>query len=172
VDTEARPQQPPRPRPRRKPKTQQHPYIMAKKKKKSGKKGKKADPDEAEPEPEPEACGWVCPECEQENEAEDEVCIACEESRPVAAAAVDPRYAGYKVGVIESADPVAGKDKLTKLEVDIGDDEPLNIVTNAPNAKVGNRIVVAAVGAVVRTGSHAPRYSKGSQHACSAYDLI
>jgi len=53
------------------------------------------------------------------------------------------------VGVIVTAEPVAGKDKLTAIEVDIGDEEPVKIVTNAPNAKEGNRIVVATVGATV-----------------------
>ena len=41
---------------------------------------------------------WVCPECEQENEGADEVCIACEEPRPAPEPEVDERYLGYKVG--------------------------------------------------------------------------
>ena len=53
------------------------------------------------------------------------------------------------IGVIVAAEPVAGKDKLSAIEVDIGDEEPVKIVTNAPNAKEGNRIVVATVGATV-----------------------
>ena len=53
-------------------------------------------------------------------------------------------------GLIVAAEPVPGKDKLSAIEVDIGEDEPVKIVTNAPNAKEGNRIVVATVGAVVR----------------------
>lgn len=52
-------------------------------------------------------------------------------------------------GVIVAAEPVAGKDKLSAIEVDIGDEEPVKIVTNAPNAKEGNRIVVATIGATV-----------------------
>jgi tRNA-binding EMAP/Myf-like protein len=53
------------------------------------------------------------------------------------------------IGVIVDAEPVAGKDKLSAIQVDIGDEEPVKIVTNAPNAKEGNRIVVATVGATV-----------------------
>ena len=48
--------------------------------------------------------------------------------------------------------PVPGKDRLHKLSVDVGggDDEPLQIVTNASNMKEGSRIVVAPVGSTVR----------------------
>ena len=57
------------------------------------------------------------------------------------------------VGVIAASEPVAGKDKLSAIEVDIGDEEPVRIVTNAPNAKEGNRIVVATVGATVSSNA-------------------
>ena len=52
-------------------------------------------------------------------------------------------------GVITEADAVAGKNKLTKVQIDIGAEDPIQVVTNAPNAKEGNRIVVATVGAIV-----------------------
>ena len=42
------------------------------------------------------------------------------------------------------------KDKLTVVEVDVGADEPLKIVTNAPNAKVDTRVVVATIGSKYR----------------------
>ena len=54
-----------------------------------------------------------------------------------------------QVGSILEADKVASKDKLTKLKVDVGQDEPVQIVTNAPNVKVGTRIAVALVGATI-----------------------
>ena len=44
-------------------------------------------------------------------------------------------------------------DKLSAIEVDVGDEEPVKIITNAPNAKEGNRIVVALIGAIVRPSS-------------------
>ena len=105
---------------------------------KKGKKGKAPAAAAVEPEPEPEAPVWICPECEQENEAEDLLCIACEEPKP---AFVDPRYAGYKVGLVISVEPVDGK-SLAKLEVDVGDKEPLAIVTNETKVKEGARCVV------------------------------
>lgn len=87
--------------------------------KKGGKKGKKAAAEEPAPELAAAAGGeaWVCEECEQDNEADDAVCCACEEPRP---AVVDPRYDGYCVGVILEVSPVPGKDKLSSLKVDIG----------------------------------------------------
>ena len=95
-------------------------------KKKGGKKGKAKSVEEPEPEPQAAATDWICPECEQENEGTDEVCIACEEPRPAAPEPeVDDRYAGYRVGVIVAAEPVPGNDKLSAIEVNIGDEEPV-----------------------------------------------
>lgn len=70
-------------------------------------------------------------------------------------------------GVIVAAEPVAGKDKLSAIEVDIGDEEPVKIVTNAPNAKEGNRIVVATIGATVSPRPPPPPSS--SSYPCSSY---
>jgi len=64
--------------------------------------------------------------------------------------------------VIVTAEPVAGKDKLSAIEVDIGDEEPVKIVTNAPNAKEGNRIVVATIGATVSPRPPPPPPSSSS----------
>lgn len=50
-----------------------------------------------------------------------------------------------QVGLVLEAEAIEGKDKLTKLTVDVGAAEPLTIVTNAPNAKKGSLIVVALV---------------------------
>jgi hypothetical protein len=67
--------------------------------KKKGKKAKAAAVEEPEPEPQPEE-PWICLECEQENEASDEACIACDEPRPAPPEAADERYVGYKVGAL------------------------------------------------------------------------
>ncbi|CAM9850131.1 unnamed protein product [Heterosigma akashiwo] len=41
------------------------------------------------------------------------------------------------------------KGKLKKLVVDVGEEEPLTIVTNAPNVRDDSRVVVAKIGAVI-----------------------
>ena len=87
---------------------------------------------------------WECQECAQENEADDQVCVACDEPRPKES---NSRYEGYKVGsVLETA--AIPKTKLTAITVDVGDAKPGNVVTNA-KVKVGMRVVVAMVGATV-----------------------
>jgi tRNA-binding EMAP/Myf-like protein len=98
---------------------------------------------------------WTCPACDFDgNEPSDLACVNCEEPRPAAAS---PSAAGdapsafdhYAVGLIVACDDIAGKDKLKKCVVDIGAAEPVHVVTNAPNAKPGLRVVVALPGAVV-----------------------
>ncbi|CAE7399977.1 pheT [Symbiodinium natans] len=112
-----------------------------------GKKPKEKAKAKAAATPEPvEAEPWICPNCEQENPAEEATCVACEAPRP---AVVDPKFEGYVVGLVQTCEPVPGKDKLKKLEVDVGDSAPLRIVTNASNVKDGLRVVVAKVGAIV-----------------------
>ena len=66
--------------------------------------------------------------------------------------------------MIVAAEPVEGKDKLSAIEVDIGDEEPVKIVTNAPNAKEGNRIVVATVGATVSSIATCPAFFSPHTH--------
>lgn len=63
---------------------------------------------------------------------------------------VDPRYEGYKVGVIEELEDIAGKNKLRLCTIDIGAEEPIKVVTNAPNVRKASRVVVATVGATVK----------------------
>eukprot|EP00667_Euglena_gracilis_P026125 EG_transcript_31175 len=96
---------------------------------------------------------WACPDCEFENEAADETCGSCDAPRPAAPAAAPAddagRYPGFKVGHVTTCEPVAGKDKLKKLAVDVGGGVSLTIVTNAPNVDAGCRVVVATVGAIV-----------------------
>ena len=54
------------------------------------------------------------------------------------------------VGLVVSAEPVPKKDKLTVIKVDIGGVEPVQVVTNATNAVVGARVVVAPAGTMVK----------------------
>ena len=54
--------------------------------------------------------------------------------------------AGYLAGLVLECEGVKGKDKLKELKVDVGQDEPLTIVTNAANVEVGKRVVVATIG--------------------------
>jgi tRNA-binding EMAP/Myf-like protein len=44
---------------------------------------------------------------------------------------------GYLAGMVLECEEVPKKDKLSKLKVDVGGEEPLTIVTNAGNVKVG-----------------------------------
>lgn len=99
---------------------------------------------------------WECPECTQENEASDAVCVACDAPRPAPApdaADDDDRYAGYKVALVTACEEVPGK-KLRVVTLDVGPGaQPLRVVTAAVNVGVGSRVVVATVGARVPDGS-------------------
>lgn len=74
-----------------------------------------------------------------------------------ACAAIDRQMAddlaGYLAGLVLECEGVKGKDKLKELKVDVGQDEPLTIVTNAANVEVGKRVVVATIGAELKDES-------------------
>jgi hypothetical protein len=53
----------------------------------------------------------------------------------------ESKLKGYKVGTIESKEAIKGKNKLSKLAVNIGEEEPVTIVTNAKVSE-GERVVV------------------------------
>lgn len=95
---------------------------------------------------------WECAECEFEHENGGDACEACDAPRPSASttdeAASENPYNNFRVGLIVGCEDVSGS-KLKTLRVDVGEAEPLDVVTNAPNAKEGLRIVIACVGAVV-----------------------
>ena len=57
----------------------------------------------------------------------------------------------YKVGVVRSVEENAkkGSKTLKICNVDVGLDEPVCIVTNAPNVREGSRVVVALAGSTV-----------------------
>jgi len=122
---------------------------MPKKEKKE--KGKKKSVEDEVAAVEVEPLPWTCGECDYENEDEIEECESCGAARPVVEPAPeqDTPYAGYKVGVVLSTEAVPKKDKLLLLSVDVGNEEPLPIVTNAPNVSEGSRVVVATVGSKV-----------------------
>lgn len=52
----------------------------------------------------------------------------------------------FIVGQVKSIEGVIGKDKLKKLQVDIGGDSLVTIVTNAPNVRDNTRTVIATLG--------------------------
>lgn len=94
---------------------------------------------------------WVCAECENENPTSADPCEACDAPRPAAGGAGGDvsSSSGYKVGFITSCEPIAGKDKLRKLVLDIGAAAPITVVTNAPNVAEGVKVVVATIGTEV-----------------------
>ena len=68
---------------------------------------------------------------------------------------------GFVVGLVSTAEAVSGKDKLSKLEVDVGAGEPITIVTNASNVQAGSRVVVATVGTELRDETIVKKASVG-----------
>ena len=91
---------------------------------------------------------WECPDCAFENEESATVCDACDAERVVEE---DPRYAGYKVGQVMECEDIPKQAKLRQIKVDIGAGELVQVVTNAPNAKVGLLTVIATIGASVES---------------------
>ncbi len=57
--------------------------------------------------------------------------------------------ANVVIGKIVEYDKHPNADKLTLLKVDVGAEEPLQIVCGAPNHKLNDMVVVAKVGAVL-----------------------
>ena len=71
---------------------------------------------------------------------------------------------GYLAGLVLSCEEIPKKDKLKKLSIDIGADEPVDVVTNAGNVgtrTVGCRVVVATVGAELRDGATVQKTAVG-----------
>eukprot|EP00519_Triparma_laevis_P004443 CAMPEP_0182515600 /NCGR_PEP_ID=MMETSP1321-20130603/38478_1 /TAXON_ID=91990 /ORGANISM="Bolidomonas sp., Strain RCC1657" /LENGTH=169 /DNA_ID=CAMNT_0024723047 /DNA_START=131 /DNA_END=636 /DNA_ORIENTATION=+ len=60
-------------------------------------------------------------------------------------------YTNYKVGVVTSLTDLksSGGKPLRSLLIDIGSEDPITVVTNAPNVRENTRLVVATVGAVI-----------------------
>lgn len=72
-----------------------------------------------------------------------------------------PENMGFVVGLVAVLESVAGKDKLSKLFVDVGAAEQLTIVTNATNVSEGSRVVVALVGTELSDGTVVKKASVG-----------
>ncbi len=115
---------------------------------------------------------WTCSECENECDANDQVCPCCDNPRPKQEEGVskggdnddDSQYKNIVVAkVLECEDVPGGKAK--KLLVDVGNNETLTIATTASNISVGLHVVVAKVGAVVNDTEikTATVYGVGSQ---------
>jgi len=63
---------------------------------------------------------------------------------PVASA-----FSGVAIGLVQAADPHPDATKLRVCRVDLGEEEPLQIVCGAANVAAGQRVPVARVGAVL-----------------------
>jgi phenylalanyl-tRNA synthetase beta chain len=87
-----------------------------------------------------------------------------ESIRPVA-----PAFSGIIVGHILSAEKHPDADKLKICTVDIGEDEPLQIVCGAPNAAVGMKAPLATVGAILPDGS---TIGKGKLRGVDSFGML
>lgn len=63
-----------------------------------------------------------------------------------------PSADGFVVGYVLSREPHPDADRLSVVSVDLGDDEPQQIVCGAPNVGAGQYVPVARVGAVMPGG--------------------
>lgn len=88
---------------------------------------------------------WTCAACESEVDDSLNVCDGCDEPRPPPPASAEKSL--IVVARILSVDAIASKDKLRAIRLDVGESEPITVVTNAPNVAVGLRCVVALPGA-------------------------
>eukprot|EP00037_Helgoeca_nana_P032990 m.416256 g.416256 ORF g.416256 m.416256 type:complete len:163 (-) comp29894_c0_seq1:1274-1762(-) len=101
-----------------------------------------------------------CPECrmEVEMEADDEFCPECGYEFTAADRAATTgsdakgKYENYVIGVIVEVEQMKDK-KYKAVTVDVGAEAAVAVVTNAKHADVGERVVVAMVGAIVPAGA-------------------
>ncbi len=87
-----------------------------------------------------------------------------ESIRPIA-----PTFSGIVVGHILSADKHPDADKLKVCTVDVGLDDPLQIVCGAPNAVVGMKAPLAMVGAVLPDGN---TIGKGKLRGIESFGML
>ncbi len=62
---------------------------------------------------------------------------------------VAPAFSGVVIGVVETAEPHPDATKLRVCRVDVGEDEPLQIVCGAANVAADQRVPVARIGAML-----------------------
>ena len=111
---------------------------------------------------------WTCPECENDCNADENVCPCCDCERPASDnnnnAEGDSPSKNIVVGKVLECEDVSGG-KAKKLSIDVGLEQPLTIATTATNVAVGKHVVVAKVGAVIKdeTIKTATVYGVGSQ---------
>ncbi len=63
--------------------------------------------------------------------------------------ALDRGMNGVVIGHVLECEPHPNADKLRKCLVDLGEDEPVQIICGAPNVAKGQKVAVAKVGAVL-----------------------
>jgi phenylalanyl-tRNA synthetase beta chain len=76
------------------------------------------------------------------------------------------------VGEIVEVSKVPGKDKLSKMSVNVGDIDPLQIVTSAPNVKLGARIAIATVGTAVGDQDNGEVVRKTAVGGVQSYGMV
>lgn len=62
---------------------------------------------------------------------------------------VAPEFSGIKIGLVTECVKHPDADKLSLCKVDVGGEEPLQIICGAPNVKVGVKVPCAVVGAIL-----------------------
>ncbi|MCF7978442.1 MAG: phenylalanine--tRNA ligase subunit beta, partial [Chromatiaceae bacterium] len=62
---------------------------------------------------------------------------------------VAPVFSGVAVGAVMAVEPHPDATKLRVCRVDVGEEEPLQIVCGAANVAAGQRVPVARIGAVL-----------------------
>lgn len=70
--------------------------------------------------------------------------------------AVPGNMKGFKIGKVLTCEKHPNADKLSVTTVDIGEEEPVQIVCGAPNVAAGQKVVVATVGSTIYAEGHDP----------------
>ncbi|KAI8622568.1 hypothetical protein BC830DRAFT_1088794 [Chytriomyces sp. MP71] len=89
---------------------------------------------------------WTCAGCEMENTQEDTECAGCGADKPAS------RLAGFKVAQVLKVEAIP-RSQLKLITVTVNPNEMetgIPIVTNTKNIDVGERVVVALPGAIVK----------------------
>lgn len=88
---------------------------------------------------------------DEDGDASEVFCLTCGEEFTIKEAGAD-KFKGFAIGLVTAVEPVP-KRELKKAQVDVGSATPVVVVTNAKHCNVGDRVVVATVGAVVPAGA-------------------